>query len=151
MATLPTLTIAYARSHTLAGVLIRNAGLTGQRWSHCGMVDHCTGSVVESVPRRGVVETPGEAFKGRYPGAGQISYLEVACPRPETALAWARGQLGKPYDYWAIAGVLLRQSWAETDRWHCAELVERALVAGGRQRFRDAPWYISPNSSYQVI
>lgn len=142
-----TLTLVYARSLTLGGLLIRNADRWG-RWSHCGIVTE-EGTVIEALARHGVVETPSDDFVERYKH-GAWAYRLVECPEPARAISWARTQLGKGYDFGAIFGNLLRESWQEDDRWMCSELVEAALVQGGRRRFEDAPWRISPNLSFMV-
>lgn len=148
---MPVLTAVYARSHTVGGVLLRNADLVGHRWSHCGIVTP-EGTVVESRAFKGVVETAWDDFVARYPGTGQRSFKDVQCVDPAAGVAWARVQIGKGYDYPAIFGLALgRESWQEDDRWHCSELLETALVFAGKRRFLDNAAVISPNLSYMVI
>jgi uncharacterized protein YycO len=141
------LTILYARNHSLASILLRNV----DRWgsvSHCGLLDADHMHVIEARALQGVVRTQLPDFEARYT---RVERLEVELPDAETALAFARAQLGKPYDWRAIFGNLLRTSWHAEDAWHCAELVEAALRAGGRARFRPDGWRISPNQSFTVI
>lgn len=145
---MPVLTIVYARSHTLAGLLIRHADRWG-RWSHCAIATGA-GTVVEARMWHGVVETPWDEFERRYPGAGQRACVEVHCAQPDAGIAWARAQIGARYDHLAVLGQAVRESWQRPNRWHCAELAEAALVRAGRRRFRDAPHHISPNLSYMV-
>lgn len=141
------LVVAYARSHTLGGVLIRHADRFG-RWSHCGVVTD-PATVIEARAFKGVVETPLREFVRRYPA---VEFRNIACPAPAVGLVWLRRQLGRGYDYGALLGLALRrQSWADDDRWHCSELVEAALAQAGRRRFIDSPAVISPNLSYMVI
>ncbi len=47
-------------------------------------------------------------------------------------LAFAHAQVGKPYDYTAIAGFLARRDWREDDSWFCSELQAAAFEAGRR-------------------
>lgn len=47
------------------------------------------------------------------------------------ALAWARSQAGKPYDWTADFGVLLHRDWRATDSWNCSELIARAFEVAG--------------------
>lgn len=148
---MPVLTAVYARSHTLGGLLIRNADLTSRRWSHCGI---CTlnDTVIESVAFKGVIETPWEDFAKRYSGVSQRTFKEVQCKDPELGLRWARHQVGKGYDYFALLGLSLRRSsWQQDDRWHCSEFVESAFAVAGARRFLDHPSVISPNLSYMVL
>jgi uncharacterized protein YycO len=141
------LVIVYARSHTIGGLLIRHADRFG-RWSHCGVVTP-ESTVIEARAFHGVVETEASEFYNRYP---TVEFKNVVCPDPLRGVLWTRNQVGKGYDYPALAGLALRRgSWADEDRWHCSELVEAALVQAGKRRFLDAPAVISPNLSYMVI
>lgn len=38
-----------------------------------------------------------------------------------------RSQIGKPYDSWAIAGLVLGRDWREADSWFCSEIGARGL------------------------
>lgn len=42
-----------------------------------------------------------------------------------------RAQVGKPYDFSAIAGFMLGRNWRENDSWFCSELVTAALEHSG--------------------
>lgn len=55
------------------------------------------------------------------------------------------------YDWTAIFGMLLQRNWQEQDSWFCSELVEAALTAGGRQRFRDDVSRITPHQTWAVM
>lgn len=141
------LVVAYCRSPSIGGFLIRNADRWG-RWSHCALLTpHDT--VIEARAFHGAVETNGTEFFERYK-RGALIYATVECPDPAAAVTWAREQVGKPYDYGAILGNLVRESWQEDNAWTCSELVEGALAVARRPRFRDAGWHISPNQSYMV-
>ena len=63
-------------------------------------------------------------------------WVDIAVPDESSAIAFLRGQLGRPYDWTALLGFLVRRDWAEPDRWFCSELLEAALLAGGLRRFR---------------
>lgn len=139
------LTVIYSRFRTLGSPLIRHADRFG-RWSHCGILTPDF-SVIEARAFHGVVETPVSVFNRR---ASHQELRQVECPNPDAAIDFAREQIGKGYDYGAVLGLLLRESWEDDSRWHCAELVEAALVAGGRRRFLSEAWRISPNMSFIV-
>lgn len=144
---MPDLVVAYCRSATLGGFLIRNADRWGH-WSHCGLLTPDE-TVIEARAFHGVVEVPRSEFAQRY-YSGALSYATIECPDPAAALSWARAQVGKGYDYGAVLGNLVRESWQDDSRWTCSELIEGALAQGGRARFRDAGWRISPNLSAMV-
>jgi uncharacterized protein YycO len=140
------LEVVYARNRSLLSVLIRNADRWG-RWSHCGVLTP-QGTVIEARFRQGVVETHIDDFLRRY---SRVEVVRVDCLRPARAQAFAAQQLGKPYDWRALFGNLLRATWERVDAWQCTELVEAALVKAGRRRFRgNTGWRISPNQSYMV-
>ncbi len=142
------LRVIYCRSASIGGIIIRHADRFG-RWSHCGIWTP-DDTVIESRPFKGVVEGSYLNFMAKYPNISQSKVVEIPCPDPDKSIAWARDQIGKGYDYLSLLGLLTRNSWQEEDRWHCAELIEKALIEGGRERFRDSPWHISPNMSYLV-
>lgn len=142
------ITVVYARSHSLGGLLIRHADRLA-RWSHCGVLLRSAATVVEARAMHGVVATPYEDFACRY-GQGRVERVSVQCPDPLAGEHWALQQLGSGYDYLAVLGGAMRQSWQEPGRWMCSELVEMALHQAGAKRFRDGPSRISPNVSYMV-
>ena len=39
------------------------------------------------------------------------------------AYEWARTQIGKPYDFSAIAGIAIDRNWRDETKWFCSELV----------------------------
>lgn len=42
-------------------------------------------------------------------------------------LAFAHAQLGKPYDFGAIAGLVVNRDWRDPSKWFCSELVTAAF------------------------
>jgi hypothetical protein len=69
-------------------------------------------------------------------------------PRHST---WTKAQIGKGYDYAGALGVPFRSHWQDDSCWHCGELIEAALAAGGRMRWRDTKAAISPQESWDVL
>ena len=57
--------------------------------------------------------------------------FRVKCEREvEAGVArWAAGQVGKPYDWSAIAGIPFRRNWRQPGEWFCSELVASAFEA----------------------
>lgn len=139
------LNVVYCRSHTLGGLLIRAASWWEQ-WSHCGIVTP-KATIIEARAFKGVVESDLDEFVQRY---SELEVVKVACPDPAAAIEFARMQIGSGYDYGAIAEFVLRAGLNKRKRWHCVELVETALVAGGRDRFRREPHRVSVAQSYMV-
>lgn len=112
-----TLTI-YGRSAAPASIGLRLA--MWSRFSHQGIYDETTNTVIEATASHGVVETPLAEFLKRY------SYCEIhskpsAFPHEEV-LARARSQKGKKYDWSGIFGIAFRTGWSNLDKWFCSEL-----------------------------
>ena len=140
-----TLTVIYSRNHHLGSYLIRVASWFGP-WSHSAVIT-AEGTVIEARGLTGVREVPMVEFMGR---ATQSEVVWIECPDPAAAVAFAREQIGKRYDFGAILGFITRRNWADRQCWECTELVEAALVAGGRERWRERVYRIHPTMSYNA-
>lgn len=46
---------------------------------------------------------------------------------------WLHNQIGKPYDYLAVAGMPFRKDWRSDERWFCSELVAAAFAQAGAE------------------
>jgi uncharacterized protein YycO len=116
-------------------------------WSHCGIVTP-DATVLEAAAFHGVRETPLAQFMPAW-AAWQLRDVEV--PDVAAAVAFARTQLGKPYDWPGAFGVAFgERRWQDPDSWFCSELVEAAAAAGGRQRFVNDAWRVTPQHSWMV-
>lgn len=118
----------------------------GARWSHCGLI--VGGDVIEALMFKGVVATPINEWIKRYPSYERVA---IECPNPAAAKWFALKQVGKGYDYKAVIGVPWRSPWNHEHRWYCSELVEAALAAGGRLRWRLEKRGVSPMESWLVL
>ena len=49
--------------------------------------------------------------------------IAVTAEAKAAILAYAHAQVGKPYDFTDIAGIMLHRDWRNEDRWICSELV----------------------------
>lgn len=62
-------------------------------------------------------------------------------------LAFARAQIGKPYDYQSLLGFIIKRDWQEPDAWFCSELVAAAFQMAGFPLLRtDEVSRISPST-----
>jgi len=52
-------------------------------------------------------------------------------PNIDKVLAAMESQVGKPYDFGAIFGILLDRDWRDTSKWFCSELVAWACEQAG--------------------
>lgn len=87
-------------------------------------------------------------FAEKYPG-----YIEIDIPLPDekAAINYAMDQIGKPYDWTAIVGMVFQRKWHEEDSWFCNEYWEAIAKIGGRPRFRDEVHRITPQQSWAVL
>lgn len=108
--------VIYGKNRQPLGYLIRF--FTWSRWQHIGIV--VGDMVIEATIDRGVIETPLSVFKKRYRKT-HTGY--IPCKSCSEALSLARQELGKPYDFRAIFGLVFRRSWESRTRWFCSELV----------------------------
>lgn len=139
------MSLIYSRDDTIGSWLIRAmAGFS--RWSHGAILDG--GHVIEALAFRGVVRTPYRVFRDR---VASHEVVEVECPNPQAAIAFARAQVGKAYDWRALLGYVLHRPMESVGRMHCIELIESALIAGGRRRFRRQPFRLTPEQSSMVL
>lgn len=113
-------------------------------WSHCaGFLDD--EHVIECLAFRGVVITPVAELIQR-----SSEFVEVQFDVPDSAAgrAWARGTVGKSYDWTGAIGVPWRRNWQHLDKHFCSEHLEAWLQNAGLVRFRDDARGIGPNRSY---
>jgi len=135
--------LIFARSHRPGSYLIRL--FTWSRWSHVGVIDGET--VIDTTFKTGVAVTPLAQFLAEHSVTEQF---DVAVPDEVAANVWLQMQIGKGYDWTAVIGFVFRRPWGKSNRWFCSELVESALIAGGRRRFREDLQRITPRHSWMV-
>lgn len=133
------------RARSLSSWLIRVA--TWSEWSHCAIVTPNETVIESRALMGGVVEQP---LADSLAHASEHRIVEVSTPDDAAGVAWARAQIGAPYDWTGVLGIALRRRWADPDSWFCSELVEAALAAAGRLRFRDVP-RVTPQHSWMAL
>lgn len=106
--------------------------LTWSRWSHVGVITP-TGTVIDAhFPR--VREVSQRKFKST---ARKTAVVEFDHPDPDALFVWLRSQIGKPYDWRALFGFMLRrEEWNRPRAWFCSELVAGGFQATGGALFR---------------
>lgn len=134
--------LVFARRHRIGSWLIRFG--TFSQWSHVGLLDGDT--VYDATGARGVSRRPYAEFAAEYP---THEVAEVPC-NDQAVREWADRQLGKPYDYSAIFGILFRTGWASEGKWFCSEFVEAAIQVGGVKRFREDLNRITPRDVWMI-
>lgn len=117
----PTIKVIFGRNHLPFSWLIRI--FTWSRWSHCGIV---VGNMVfEATATKGVVITPIDDFIKRYNDhafADVVVIDSVADAYDRLAV-----EVGKPYDFSAVFGILFRTGWDDSNKWFCSELVAKVV------------------------
>jgi len=104
--------------------------------------------IVDSTLASGVRAITTKEFIKHYP---KYVELDVYIPNENLAKDFLLSQIGKPYDLTAIFGMVLQRKWHEEDSWFCSELLEAAIKAGGKPRFRDDVYRITPQQSWAVL
>lgn len=120
------------RRKYIPAVLLRI--LTLSKFSHMAvLLDDNT--VIEAAAFKGVVRGSFENFTKIY---DRVIIQDLPLPNEEAAINFLLEQIGKPYDWTAIFGIVFRNGkWTDLDSWFCSELVEAAVKAGGLDRFKE--------------
>jgi uncharacterized protein YycO len=137
--------VVYCRRHNLGSLALRT--LTWSSWSHCGIITP-DNTVIEARAFEGVVERPLHELLEE---SSKYVFRTIDVPDDEAVIAFARSQVGKPYDYFGVAGIAFHRQWQDEDRWFCSELLEAAAAAGGRRRFIVDAWRITQQMSYITL
>ena len=133
----------FIRRSTPACFAIRLA--TWSRWSHVAAVFGST--AFEATARHGVRRA---SVHDVLVGATDHAWANVSC-RTEPALRFLELQLGKPYDWTAILGLLTRRDWQEDDSWFCSELVATAALVAGVRLIRKPQNRVTPEDVWSSV
>lgn len=90
---------------------------TWSPWSHVATVI-TKDLAYESVFKSGVVRTPLRNILKR---ATKFEFIEYDTDNKKL-MQFMEAQVGKPYDYTAVAGIAFHRNWQEDDSWFCSEL-----------------------------
>lgn len=119
--------------------------ITNGQWAHVGMVTRA-GIYFDAMPFAGVRNYTCKRMRlSGSPTVLDYATFPVQVPYEAAAEVFAYRQIGKPYDYGAIAG-FTRRKWNDPAKWYCSELVAATLKAGGMDMgfVEDMRW-VSPN------
>jgi uncharacterized protein YycO len=119
-----------------------------KHWSnHCDLM---TGpdTMISALPLFGVQEWPQ-----RVVAAKRVEYITVPCTDEQArkAIAYARAQIGKPYDYGGVVSFPFRSSWRVQNRWFCSEITAAALEVAGVISVPKGVYRISPADLYRML
>lgn len=139
--------LIFTRQHSIGSLLIRF--FTWSRWSHVAILEDDSMVIDSTFLHGGVRRRPLAELLAQ---ASRHQMLDLNVPNEAAALDFARAQIGRPYDWTAVLGILFRApGWALPDRWFCSELAEAVVLAGGLKRFREDAARITPEHVWMVV
>ena len=112
--------------------------------SHVGILHDNT--VIDTTFRHGVRSWSIEEFNKHHTIITNISFK---VPNEELGIQFLKAQIGKPYDWTALAGFLMWRDWSETDSWYCSELAIAMAIASGK-RLIDKPNRIGVRMAHEL-
>jgi uncharacterized protein YycO len=121
--------VLLATSNAPGALLIR--AVTWSSWSHAALLIDDNHVVEATWPR--VRVTPIADVIAKHT---DHVIIDLPCKDPDAAIRAALSQVGKPYDWTALAGILVHRDWQQDDMWYCAELVAWCAAQGGTAWFR---------------
>lgn len=136
--------VIFSRRAQLGSLAIRT--ITWSDWSHCGIIDPETGTVIEALMFEGVTDRRTvDEFKA---AASKSEIVEIPCDDPAAVIAAARSRIGQGYDWLGVLGWLLRLRLAKDSYDFCSELIAWAFAVAGSPLFRTDAWRIAPRDIY---
>lgn len=123
--------------------------VTWSEFSHCDFVLP-DGTLLGSQWK----EKDGNGVQIRQPNYEKFSRTErytvdVPIVKYTNIMAWAKSQVGKPYDSTAIFGILAHRDWKEDDSWFCSEFVAAAFEQAGLHLVNEKLNRITPQTLIQ--
>lgn len=136
--------LLFSRTRTLHSLAVRL--FTGSPWSHVEFIDGR--NVIGALPGGVALDS----LQRRLESVSAFQVVRVPCPEPRRILAACYGQLGKPYDFLGILGLVTRRRrWQQATSWFCSELVSWCFAAAGRPLFRDNQvWRVTPQHLWML-
>jgi len=135
--------VAFSRSKKIFSKLV--CLVTWSKWSHVALVHN--NSVIEAVGD-GVRQVSFRKFEQ---DKKEVVLVIFYVKSKEDTLNFALSQLGKSYDFSALAGIFFKRRWEEPTKWFCSELVAASLMKGGSSPFREGfTGRITPNDLWMV-
>ena len=113
-------------------------------WSKFSHVDYVTsdGTLIGCWPKGGVYRHSRQA--------SEIVYAEFEVQSKEQFEKFILDQLGKPYDWGAIFGLVFRMGdLHSTNKWFCSELIAEAAAATGTKLIRKEAARITPQDLWE--
>lgn len=119
-----TITVRFLRDKSFFSRLI--CWYTQSEWSHVEFVTP-TG-YLGAMPQGGVQIRD---FNYTDVSAEEFRSIQVFNSEADKFWLWAYAQIGKPYDWTAIFGLLLHRNWRNQGHWFCSEMVTQGFEIAG--------------------
>lgn len=103
---------------------IGSAAIRFWTWSKYSHVDIVLPEGYLGARKDGVKIRPFDYCK---PSRVDMGIIECSDEVANKVIEFAKAQIGKPYDFEAITGIVFHRDWAEDDSWICSELVAAAF------------------------
>lgn len=121
--------LMFCSSNLIGALLIKV--VTWSKWSHVAiLIDDDT--AIEAVHPKVRYVSVAE-LKAKYKS---WCIVDVPVDDEAAAIAYAKSQISKPYDYTALIGIFFHRDWGDPSDWYCAELAASTIVNGGKKLFR---------------
>ena len=138
--------IFFSDSDKIGAKLIRAA--TWSEYSHVGLIDSVNNTVIDSrFSAGGVSEYPIDELYSQYPRILVTALYDV----PHSAIDIARTQIGKKYDWTALAGLWMHRDWQRDDSWFCSELVAWCCKVAGYPIINKQSGRVTPQDLFEFV
>lgn len=141
-----TIRLLYCRTRHLSTPFLRLGAWSP--WSHVALVLPESEAVIDATFMAGGVRQ--RSLSQLLDICSKYEFRDLTVPDPEAGYAFARSQLGKPYDWTGVIGLGLHRDWQTDDAWWCSEFVEAVLAAAGRPRFENYVQRVTQQHSWMV-
>lgn len=139
--------LLFTRNKKIGSILIR--GITWSEWSHVEIMTDEQTVIGANIPV-GVVEVSLEE-RLSHCTEHQIVRVPVTEDIKRRVIEWARGQVGRPYDYLGLLSFFAKHDLNDDRSWFCSELVAAAFEHGGAPIFWPGSTYrITPQDIYML-
>jgi hypothetical protein len=88
------------------------------------------GTLLGAHAEGGVQARPHNYDQGKFTRELYV-HLPATAGEVDSFQTFLRSQIGRPYDFKAIAGIVAQRDWQAQDSWICSELIAAALCACG--------------------
>ena len=77
-------------------------------------------------------------------------YVDCSDDQAYKVIDYAMNQIGKPYDFAGILGLLTHRDWRKANSWFCSEFVAASLEKGGIYLFRLPVDRVTPGMLFEL-